>query len=107
MERNSTLANSIHVSFVLKLADPRASNRWHPIETVLFSLLVGILCGANGFVAAAHAAQKKRKFIERYVPCPHGTPEHDTMGRVMAMLDPIAFADAFAFFMARMTGERV
>lgn len=106
MESKPTLANSIYVSFVSNLEDPRASNRWHPIETVLFSLLVGILCGGNGFVQAAGYAQKKRAFIERYVPCPHGIPTHDTMGRLMAMLDPDAFADAFAFFMARMTGQR-
>lgn len=106
MQRKPTLANSIYVSFVSKLDDPRASNRWHPIETVLFSLLVGILCGGNGFVQAAGYAQKKRKFIERYVPCPHGIPTHDTMGRLMALLDPDAFAEAFAFFMARMTGQR-
>lgn len=107
MQRKPTLANSIFVSFVTKLEDPRASNRWHPLETVIFSVLVGVLCGANGFVGAAHIAGKKKRFIERYVPCPHGVPTHDTMGRVLAMLQPEHFADAFAFFMARMTGRSV
>jgi predicted transposase YbfD/YdcC len=107
MQRKPTLQNSIVVAFVEKLRDPRASNRWHPIETVIFSLLVGVLCGANDLVTAAHVAQKKQRFIERFVPCPHGTPAHDTIGRVLAMLDPVAFAEAFSFFMSRMTERPV
>ena len=107
MQRKPTLQNSIVVAFVEKLGDPRASNRWHPIETVMFSLLVGVLCGANDLVTAAHVAQKKQRFIERFVPCPHGIPAHDTIGRVLAMLDPVAFAEAFSFFMARMTERPV
>lgn len=105
MQRKPTLANSIYVAFVLKIDDPRTPNRIHPIETVLFSLLVGILCGANDLVAAEIRAKKKQRFIERYVDCSAGIPTHDTMGRVLAMIDPEQFLEAFAFFMSRMTGR--
>ena len=107
MQRKPTIKNSILASFVCRLEDPRASNRWHPLETIIFSLLVGVLCGGNGFVQAAHLASKKRRFIEGYVECPHGIPTHDTMGRVLALLEPEALADAFVFFMRRITGRDV
>lgn len=107
MQRKPTLKNSIYVAFVTHLDDPRARNRSHPLETVIFCVLVGVICGANGFVGAEVVAIRKRRFIERYVPLPHGIPGHDTMARVIGALDTDAFATAFAFFMSRLTGLNV
>lgn len=107
MQRKPTLQNSISVSFIAHLTDPRAPNRSHPLDAVIFCVLVGVLCGANGFVSAEVIAHNKRAFIERYVALPHGIPGHDTMARVFALLDTEKFADSFAFFMSRMTGDHV
>lgn len=107
MQRKPTLRNSISVSFIAHLEDPRAPNRSHPLDTVIFCVLVGVLCGANGFVSAEVIAHNKRTFIERYVALPHGIPGHDTMARVFALLDTDKFADSFAFFMSRMTGDHI
>jgi predicted transposase YbfD/YdcC len=107
MQRKVTLRNSISVSFITHLRDPRAPNRSHPLDAVIFCVLIGVLCGANGFVAAEVLAQNKRRFIERYVALPHGIPGHDTMARVFALLDTEQFAESFAFFVSRMTGDHV
>lgn len=82
------------------IEDPRAPNRAHPLETVLFSLIVGVLCGGDGFVQAARLAALKKEFIGRYVPIPNGIPTHDTMARVLSVLDPAQFLRAFATFIA-------
>jgi predicted transposase YbfD/YdcC len=86
--------------------DPRAANAAHPLVTVLFCLVVGVICGGDGFVQAEHFARLKRKFIERYVPLKKGKiPTHDTMARLLADIDPDQFVSAFALFMERISGH--
>jgi predicted transposase YbfD/YdcC len=85
------------------LKDPRRSNASHPLEAIVFSLVVAVICGADGFVQAERIAQLRRKFIARYVELPHGIPAHDTMARVIGLLTPDNFVDAFVTFMSRLT----
>lgn len=102
MQATPTLRETIYNSFAL-IDDPRASNRAHPLETVLFSIIVGVMCGGDGFVGAARLALVKEKFIRRYVAVPNGIPTHDTMARVLGVLDPKQFCQAFATFMSLLT----
>lgn len=85
--------------------DPRAANAAHPLGTVLFCLLVGVLCGADGFVQAEHAARLKKKFIKNYVPLRKGIPTHDTMARVLGDIDPDQFVRAIASLMEGLSGR--
>ena len=62
--------------------DPRAANSAHPLMTVLFCLIVAVVCGADGFVQAEHIARLKIHFIKRYVRIRRNVPTHDTMARV-------------------------
>jgi predicted transposase YbfD/YdcC len=100
----TSLKETIFASFCT-MDDPRASNRAHPLETVLFSVIVGVLCGGDGFVQAARIAAAKEKLIRRYVPTPNGIPTHDTMARVLGILDPAQFCKAFATFISLLTGH--
>jgi predicted transposase YbfD/YdcC len=102
MPLTPSLRKSIYASFCT-IEDPRAPNRAHPLETVLFSLIVGVLCGGDGFVQAARLAALKAELIARYVPVPNGIPTHDTMARVLGVLDPEQFGRAFATFVALVT----
>ena len=86
--------------------DPRAANSAHSLMAVLFCVVVGVVCGADGFVQAEHIARLKVGFIKRYVPLRRGVPTHDTMARVLGNLDPDQFVRAFAMFMERLTGHR-
>ena len=86
--------------------DPRAANSAHSLMTVLFCLIVGVVCGADGFVQAEHIARLKISFIKRYVRIRRDVPTHDTMARLLGDLDPDQFVSAFATFMERLTGHR-
>ena len=101
MKRKSSL---LIENFVV-IEDPRAGNSRHPIGTVLFCLLVGILCGATGFIEAAHEASLRKSFIKKYVSLRGKVPSHDTMGRLVSLLDPIALESTFIGFMSRLAGN--
>ena len=70
---------------------------------MLFCLIVGVVCGADGFVQAEAIARMKKPFIRKYVPLRRNTvPTHDTMARVLGDIDPEQFLNAFANFMSRL-----
>src|SRR5689334_18434227 len=98
--KSAGLGSTIFASFA-EIDDPRAPNVSHPLETVLLSIVVAVLCGADGFVQAEAIAKLKKSFIARFVDVKRGIPTHDTMTRVLAILNPEQFAQAFATFMAR------
>jgi predicted transposase YbfD/YdcC len=97
------LKDSFFEAFSL-IEDPRSANSAHSIETVLFCLLIGVICGADGFVRAEQIADLKKDFIRRYVPLGKKVPTHDTMARLLARIDPDQFVASFARFMRRLTG---
>ena len=70
------------------------------MESVLFIVIVGVLCGADGFVQIEQIAKVRRRFIERFVALPAGIPTHDTLTRVFRTLDPQQFRRAFVEFIA-------
>lgn len=84
------------------LPDPRYRRaRRHPLLSVLFILLCGMLAGADTPAAIARWAKTKRSWLSERVELPmdkcrvHTTPSKQTIGRVLAHLDPVAFADRF------------
>jgi predicted transposase YbfD/YdcC len=93
--------SSIFAPFFI-IEDPRGGNRSHPFESILFIIIVGVLCGADGFVQIERVAQARQKFIERFVPLPHGIPTHDTLSRVFQLMAPEQFRDAFITFIAQL-----
>jgi len=103
MKRPLTLVGTIFESFLL-LDDKRTANSSYSLEAVLFSLLVGVLCGGDGFVQAEAIARQYKPFIKKYVTLSRDVPSHDTMARVLALIDPQQFSDAFSTFMERLTG---
>ena len=73
------------------LTDPRVERtRRHELLHVFILALCGTISGADGWVEIASYAQSKLAFFRRYLDLPHGTPSHDTFGRVFARLDPAA-----------------
>jgi DDE_Tnp_1-associated len=58
-------------------------------------LLVGVLCGAEGWVEVEEYGEAKLDFLRRFVPFDHGIPSHDTFWDVFNALDPEGFKAAF------------
>lgn len=99
-----TLKETIYAAFSV-IDDPRAANASHPLVDVLFCIIVAVACGADSLVAAEQIAIGRKAFIKRYVPLRRGVPSHNTMGLVLASIDPKQFAAALAVFMGHLAGR--
>src|SRR3954451_20451858 len=63
----------------------------HPLPEIILLLLCGTLAGADGFVEIALWGGEHPAFLRRFLPYRHGIPSHDTLGEVVAALDPELF----------------
>src|ERR671929_97593 len=83
-----------------ELPAPRDINAQHDLTELLFIALAACLCGAQTGCEMAEFGRAKEGLLRRLLVLKHGIPSHDTFSRVFRMLDPEAFAAAFARFMA-------
>jgi predicted transposase YbfD/YdcC len=67
----------------------------HPLADVLFIMLVGVVCGQEDAEAIEDFANANKRWFEQRCGLRHGIPSQDTYLRVLAGMDPEAFADAF------------
>jgi predicted transposase YbfD/YdcC len=75
-----------------ELTDPRVERtRKHPLINIVFIAVCGVLSGANSIAAIHEFALDRRSWYARYLDLTNGIPSEDTIGRVLARLDPGAF----------------
>jgi predicted transposase YbfD/YdcC len=67
----------------------------HPLPEIILLLLCGTLAGADDFVEIALWGGEHLAFLRRFLPYRHGIPSHDTLGEVVAALDPELFKGCF------------
>jgi predicted transposase YbfD/YdcC len=75
------------------LSDPRRRRKRirHPLLNLVVIALCGTIAGADGWEDIAIFADERREWLARFLDLSKGLPSHDTLGRVFAALDPIAF----------------
>ena len=82
---SSSLHNRLSV-----LSDPRLRRcRRYPLVDVLLIVLCGLLCGMNTFVGIAEWATAKKDWLHECLDIA-AVPSHDTIGRILATIDPLA-----------------
>jgi predicted transposase YbfD/YdcC len=67
----------------------------YPLSELLLCCLVGVICGANGWVEIEEYCEAKLGFLRRFLAFEHGIASHDTFSDVFNALDREAFASAF------------
>jgi predicted transposase YbfD/YdcC len=78
------------------LEDPRMQRcRRHSLGDILFLVVSAMLAGANDFVAMQKFGHAKRDWLEQFLELPNGIPAHDTLGRVISLLDAEQFTQCF------------
>jgi predicted transposase YbfD/YdcC len=83
------------------LSDPRqAAKVLYPLPEIVLLLLCATLAGADDFVEAQLWGEQNLAFLRRLLPYAHGVPSHDTLGDVVALLDPALFKDCFTNWVA-------
>ena len=89
------------IEYFAAVPDPRIErSRLHPLESILVLALIAVICGADSFVGIEEFGIGKEAWLKTFLDLPNGIPSHDTIGRVFAMLDPNALAEAFRGWMA-------
>jgi predicted transposase YbfD/YdcC len=95
----------VFLSHFKTLADPRQPGKVvYPLDEILLLCLLAVLAGAETFVDIARFGKKKIDLLRRFRPFVHGTPAHDHLGDIFAMLDPAAFQRCFVAWVAATTG---
>lgn len=83
------------------LSDPRqVAKVLYPLPEIVLLLLCATLAGADDFVEVQLWGEQNLVFLRRLLPYAHGVPSHDTLGDVVAMLDPALFKACFTAWAA-------
>lgn len=87
------------------LADPRTGPaQRHDLREMIVMALCAVLCGADTWVDVAEWAEDNESWLRRYLVLAHGTPSHDTFGRVFRILDAGVFEQCFRSWIAGLVG---
>jgi len=82
--------------FLSLIKDPRIErSRRHPLQTIVVLSLLAVISGADDFVAIERYGKAKQAWLSTFLDLSGGVPSHDTIGRVFALLDTTALAEAF------------
>lgn len=88
-----------------ELPDPRTGPaQRHDLREMIFMALGAVLCGCNNWVEIADWAEDHQAWLGEYLELKHGTPSHDTFGRVFSLLDGAVFERCFRQWIADVVG---
>jgi len=84
------------IGYLRVIRDPRVNRtKRHPLESVLFIAICGVLSGAESWVEIEDFGNARKDWLTQYADLPEGIPSHDTFGRVFSQLDPREFQKSF------------
>jgi hypothetical protein len=88
------------------LPDPRLEhNKRHRVVDILTIAICGALCSVDNYVELERFARVKHVWFESFLELPNEIPSHDTIGRVLAVLDRKPFAEVFVRWLSNWAGE--
>ena len=92
----STFPEDSVMSYFSTVHEPRAGqNISHPLINIITIAILGVICGADGWVDIERYGQAKRDWLSTFLDLAKGIPSHDTFGRVFSWLNPEQFQACF------------
>jgi predicted transposase YbfD/YdcC len=86
--------------------DPRQQGKVsYPLEEILLLCLLAVLAGAETMTDIALFGCKKLELLRRFRPFANGTPAHDHLGDILAVLDAEQFQRCFVAWVAAVSGH--
>lgn len=80
-----------------EIKDPRSPvNRRHVFGDLLVICIMAVIAGADGPQAIGVWANHNETWLKKHLQLPYGIPSHDTLGRLLGALKPVAFQKCFA-----------
>ena len=82
------------------LTDPRTREKRidYPLNEIIFTSLVAVICGAASYQDFATFGNEQLKWLKKFFPYTNGIPSHDTFQRVFELLDPNSLEDVYRLF---------
>jgi len=91
----------VFLDYFTDLPDPRQQGKVvYPLGEVLLLCLLAVLAGAETFADMARFGEKKLSLLRRFLPFRDGTPAHDHLGDIFAVLDAEIFQRCFVSWVA-------
>jgi len=95
----------VFLSHFKGLTDPRQQGKvTYPLDEILLLCLLAVLAGAETVVDIALFGCKKLELLRRFRRFKDGTPAHDHLGDILAVLDAEQFQRCFIAWVAALTG---
>jgi predicted transposase YbfD/YdcC len=95
----------VFLSHFKDLGDPRQQAKvTYPLEEILLLCLLAVLAGAETITDIALFGRKKLDLLRRFRPFANGTPAHDHLGDILAVLDAEQFQRCFVAWVAAQSG---
>ena len=89
------------LEYFASIPDPRVERTRHYSLTDILALsLCAVICGADSFCAIETFGRARESLLRTFLGLRHGIPTHDTIGRVLAALDPQSLGEAFRQWVA-------
>jgi len=86
------------------LDDPRSTiNRHHLLGDLIVICIMAVIAGADGPLAIGTWAENNREWLKERLELPRGIPSHDTIGRLLGTLSPLAFQSCFESWITSVT----
>ena len=102
---NSTLSLDFTCHFS-NVHDPRIDRgKEHQLIDILFISVAGTIAGCDGPSDIAEFARTQLAWCRKFVPLKNGAPAHDTIGRVLSLIRPLEFQNAFVDWIASFASE--
>lgn len=81
--------------------DPRYSTiTWYSLPEVFFLVLAASVSACNSAIQMATFGEEKLDWLRQYYPYKHGTPSHDTINRLLSIIDSDQFEKWFVGWVA-------
>jgi predicted transposase YbfD/YdcC len=83
---------------------------WREQDTTVWELfltiaILAVLSGADGFVAIEVYGKTKQSWLEQFLDLPYGIPSHDTFGRAIGAIEPMALQESFLAWIATIAAK--
>lgn len=85
-----------------EVPEPRQSAKIeYPLDEILFLTISAVISGCSEWDEIVDFGEDKLDWLRRYRPFTNGIPSHDTLNRVMSLIDPVAFEQMFVIWVNR------
>ncbi len=96
LDMEGTLPRQQLLEILSQLDDPRSDrHKKYPLLEIVFLTVSAVLSGFEDWDEIVDFGESKLEWLRRYLPYEHGIPSHDTLNRVISLLDYRVFEKCF------------